>query len=119
MTQIRFLSYLCLSASICGQFPISFSALKGNERVFGTGRGIPSKTSSDLVHWTNAGAVFRSPPAWTQERGGAPELRHLFRGFGSNLWALLPIGVVLILGTTVAVLSTALVVKFQGARREI
>ena len=47
--------------------------------------------------------------AWTQERGGAPELRHLFRGFGSNLRALLPIGIVLIVGTTLAVLSTALV----------
>jgi hypothetical protein len=47
--------------------------------------------------------------AWTQERGGTPELRHLFRGFGSNLWALSPLGVVLILGTTIAVLSTALV----------
>ena len=47
--------------------------------------------------------------AWTQERGGTPEIRHLFRGFGANLWALLPIGVVLILGTTLAVLSTALV----------
>ena len=38
--------------------------------------------------------------AWTQERGGMPELRHLFRGFGSNLWALLPIGIVLLVGTT-------------------
>ena len=47
--------------------------------------------------------------AWTQERGGMPEIRHLFRGFGANLWALLPIGVVLIVGTTIAVLSTALV----------
>ena len=47
--------------------------------------------------------------AWTQERGGTPEIRHLFRGFGSNLWALLPVGIVLIVGTTLAVLSTALV----------
>ena len=47
--------------------------------------------------------------AWTQERGGMPEVRHLFRGFGSNLWALIPIGIVLILGTTLAVFSTALV----------
>lgn len=47
--------------------------------------------------------------AWTQERGGMPEVRHLFRGFGANLWALIPIGIVLILGTTLAVLSTALV----------
>jgi hypothetical protein len=47
--------------------------------------------------------------AWTQERGGQPEIRHLFRGFGANLWALLPIGVMLIVGTTLAVLATALV----------
>jgi hypothetical protein len=47
--------------------------------------------------------------AWTQERGGTPELRHLFRGFGSNLWALLPVGIALIAGLTLAVLSTALV----------
>jgi len=47
--------------------------------------------------------------AWTQERGGKPEVRHLFRGFGSNLWALLPVGIVLIVGLTLAVLSTALV----------
>jgi hypothetical protein len=47
--------------------------------------------------------------AWTQERGGVPEIRHLFRGFRSNLWALVPIGVVLVVGTTLAVLATALV----------
>jgi hypothetical protein len=47
--------------------------------------------------------------AWTQERGGVPEIRHLFRGFRSNLWALVPIGIVLVAGTTVAVLATALV----------
>lgn len=47
--------------------------------------------------------------AWTQERGGMPELRHLFRGFRANLWALVPIGVVLVVGTTLAVLATALV----------
>jgi hypothetical protein len=47
--------------------------------------------------------------AWSQERGRMPEIRHLFRGFGANLWALLPVGIVLILGTALAVLSTALV----------
>ena len=47
--------------------------------------------------------------AWTQERGGRPEIRHLFRGFGANLRALLPIGAVMIIGTTLAVLATALV----------
>jgi uncharacterized membrane protein len=47
--------------------------------------------------------------AWTQQRGGMPEIRHLFRGFRANLGALLPIGAVLIAGTTLAVLATALV----------
>jgi hypothetical protein len=47
--------------------------------------------------------------AWTQERGGTPSIAHLFRGFRANLWALIPIGVVLIVGTAVAVLATAIV----------
>jgi hypothetical protein len=47
--------------------------------------------------------------AWTQQRGGMPEIQHLFRGFRTNLRALLPIGVVLVAGTTFAVLATALV----------
>jgi uncharacterized membrane protein len=47
--------------------------------------------------------------AWTQERGGSPKVRHLFRGFQANLRALLPIGAVLIVGTTLSVLASALV----------
>jgi hypothetical protein len=47
--------------------------------------------------------------AWTQQRGGVPEIGHLFRGFQTNLRALLPIGIVLVAGTTLAVLATALV----------
>ena len=47
--------------------------------------------------------------AWTQQRGGVPEIAHLFRGFQTNLRALLPIGVVLVAGTTLAILATALV----------
>ena len=47
--------------------------------------------------------------AWTQERGGQPAIGHLFRGFRTNLGALLPIGVVLVAGTTLAVLATALI----------
>jgi len=47
--------------------------------------------------------------AWTQERGGTPELRLLFQGFRSNLRALLPLGVFLLVGITIAVLATALV----------
>jgi arabinan endo-1,5-alpha-L-arabinosidase len=41
--------------------------LKEQERyfVFGTGWGVAGKWSPDLVHWTNAPAVFKSRPAWT------------------------------------------------------
>jgi len=44
--------------------------------------------------------------AWTQERGGAPSIRHLARGFRANLGALIPIGVFLLVGTLVAVLAS-------------
>ena len=47
--------------------------------------------------------------AWTQERGGAPKFEHLFRGFRSNLYALIPLGVVFLAGMTLAVLATSLV----------
>jgi uncharacterized membrane protein len=47
--------------------------------------------------------------AWTQERAGTPRIQHLFHGFRANLWALLPIGAVLIAGTTLAVLASSLV----------
>ena len=47
--------------------------------------------------------------AWTQERGGRPKLEHLFRGFRSNLYALIALGFVFIVGMTLAVLSTMLV----------
>jgi hypothetical protein len=47
--------------------------------------------------------------AWSQERGGRPALRDLFRGFRSNLWALLPLGVVFFVGMMLAVWSTSVV----------
>ena len=47
--------------------------------------------------------------AWSQERGGTPEPKQLFQGFRSNLWALIPLGIVLVVGITLAVLGTALV----------
>jgi len=47
--------------------------------------------------------------AWTQERGGAPELKLLFRGFSANVPALLAIGVVFVGGVGLALLSTSLV----------
>ena len=47
--------------------------------------------------------------AWTQERGGKPSATMVFRGFGSNLRALLPLGIVFVLGISVALGATTLV----------
>jgi hypothetical protein len=47
--------------------------------------------------------------AWAQERGGTPKFGHLFRGFRSDLKALLPLGVVFLGGMLLAVRATALV----------
>jgi hypothetical protein len=47
--------------------------------------------------------------AWSQERGIAPRLEHLFRGFRSNLLALVPLGAVFLAGITLAVIATTLV----------
>jgi len=47
--------------------------------------------------------------AWTQERGGRPSFTHLFRGFQSNLGALLPLGLLFLGGMATAVLATTLV----------
>jgi len=37
-----------------------------NYFIFGTGPGIRTKSSPDLIHWTNGDPVFRTPPAWTK-----------------------------------------------------
>ena len=47
--------------------------------------------------------------AWRQERGEDPKPADLFQGFRSNLWALLPLGVFLVVGSGLAVAATALV----------
>jgi hypothetical protein len=47
--------------------------------------------------------------AWSQERGNLPALADLFRGFRSNLWALVPLGIVFFAGMMLAVWSTTLV----------
>jgi hypothetical protein len=47
--------------------------------------------------------------AWTQERGGRPALPMLLRGFGSNLTALLPLGIVFVAGISLALGATALI----------
>ncbi len=47
--------------------------------------------------------------AWAQERGQSPQLGMLFRGFRSNLAALLPLGVFFLVGVTASVFATYLV----------
>ncbi len=47
--------------------------------------------------------------AWGQERGGKPQFADLFRGFRSNLRALLSLGVVFFVGMTLAVGATAVI----------
>jgi len=47
--------------------------------------------------------------AWNQERGGQPKLVHLFKGFQSNLAALMPLGVVFVLGLLLAFYASILV----------
>lgn len=47
--------------------------------------------------------------AWSQERGARPRFRDLFQGFRSNLWALVPLGLVFFAGMMLAVWATSLV----------
>jgi hypothetical protein len=47
--------------------------------------------------------------AWTQERGGRPSPRMLARGFGANVTTLLLLGVVFVLGVSIALGATALI----------
>ncbi len=47
--------------------------------------------------------------AWSQERGVPPSLGQLFRGFRSDLRALLPLGAVFVAGMTAAVVATSFV----------
>jgi len=54
-------------------------------------------------------AVGLLAAAWGQERGGTPGPADLFRGFKSNVRALLPLGVVFVAGVALAALSTSLV----------
>jgi arabinan endo-1,5-alpha-L-arabinosidase len=44
-----------------------------NYFVFGTGPGIRSKSSPDLIHWEAGESVFRRPPAWTTQ--AVPQFR--------------------------------------------
>ena len=49
-----------------------------NYFIFGTGPGIRTKSSPDLIHWQMGGSVFRTPPAWTQQ---------VVPGFRGSMWA--------------------------------
>ena len=53
-------------------------------------------------------AVGLLSAAWTQERGGRPQVGQLFHGFRSNWRALLAIGAISIGGFTLAIILTAL-----------
>ena len=50
----------------------------GRYYVFGTGRGILSKSSPDLIRWANGPAVFNASPGWNAE--AVP-------GFWGHTWA--------------------------------
>ena len=50
----------------------------GRYHIFGTGRGILSKASPDLIHWTNGPAVFYEMPDWVFD--AVP-------GFWGHTWA--------------------------------
>lgn len=62
-------------------------------------------------------AVGLLAAAWHQERGGVPQIADLFRGFRTNLRALLVIGVFFVAGITIAVYASALV--DDGRLREL
>lgn len=44
--------------------------------------------------------------AWSQERGEPPKLLHLFKGFQSNLWALMPLGLFFVAGIALAIMAS-------------
>lgn len=47
--------------------PSSIVEYRGRYFLFYTGRGIGSKTSTDLLHWNEGPRVFAAPPAWTSK----------------------------------------------------
>ncbi len=48
----------------------------GQYFVFGTGPGIRTKSSPDLIQWTDGAPVFKRPPAWTKNL--VPAFRDVF-----------------------------------------
>src|ERR1035437_8350234 len=49
-----------------------------NYFIFGTGPGIRTKSSPDLIRWQMGDSVFYTPPAWTT---------NMISGFRESLWA--------------------------------
>ena len=49
-----------------------------NYFLFGTGPGIRTKSSPDLIHWSNGETVFSHPPAWS---------KNVAPGFDGFIWA--------------------------------
>ena len=45
--------------------PSTIEKDRGRYFSFNTGPGIRTKSSPDLIHWTNGDAIFATPPAWT------------------------------------------------------
>ena len=60
-----------------------------NYYIFGTGPGIRTKSSPDLIHWDSGEPVYRTPPAWTTK--AVPEFHgglidHFYREKGTRLY---------------------------------
>lgn len=104
-----------------GQWLVDAMAMLARERMPWIGLVLAYYLVLALIEWLPWVGAFLAPilkpvlsvgmlaAAWTQERGGRPQLRMLARGFGANLWALVPLGVVLIVGVATAIAATALI----------
>jgi arabinan endo-1,5-alpha-L-arabinosidase len=55
-----------------------------------TGGNFPLFKSTDLVHWSAAGHLFHSAPAWTGGNNWAPEIHHIGTGYVAYYAALSP-----------------------------
>ena len=56
---------LALSGDTFIHDPSTIVSDHGKFYIFGTGPGIRTKSSADLLHWHSGPAVFSTPPAWT------------------------------------------------------
>jgi arabinan endo-1,5-alpha-L-arabinosidase len=91
-TMIRYIVFFALASSLLAETP-SFTPLPlsgqtfihdpstiikddGRFYIYGTGPGIRSQSSPDLICWTNGPAVFDAPPAWV--KAIVPEFRRDF-----------------------------------------